>query len=76
MTVTNPADEVTGTYILDTAHTQIGFAVRHAMITKVRGSFDQYEGSGFFDVDDPGNSSVRLTIKAGVIAAAIGSPAT
>jgi polyisoprenoid-binding protein YceI len=64
MTMTIPAGAVTGTYILDTAHSQIGFLVRHAMITKVRGSFDQFEGSGFFDTEDPGRSNVRLTIRA------------
>jgi polyisoprenoid-binding protein YceI len=33
------------------------------MITKVRGSFDEFEGSGTFDADHPENSSLQLTIK-------------
>ena len=34
-----------GTYALDPAHTTIGFVARHAMITKVRGNFNEFEGT-------------------------------
>ena len=34
-----------GTYTLDPAHTTIGFVARHAMITKVRGNFNEFEGT-------------------------------
>ncbi|WP_405057109.1 YceI family protein [Kribbella sp. NBC_01505] len=34
---------VSGTYSLDTAHTEIGFTVRHLM-TKVRGTFREFSG--------------------------------
>lgn len=34
-----------GTYALDQAHTTIGFVARHAMITKVRGNFAEFEGN-------------------------------
>lgn len=34
----------TGTWVLDAAHTEVGFTVRHLM-SKVRGKFDQFEGS-------------------------------
>ena len=34
-----------GTYTLDAAHTTIGFVARHAMITKVRGNFTEFEGT-------------------------------
>ncbi|ADB31293.1 YceI family protein [Kribbella flavida DSM 17836] len=34
---------VAGTYALDTAHTEIGFTVRHLM-TKVRGTFKEFAG--------------------------------
>ena len=36
-------------------------------VTKVRGSFDECEGSGTFDADNPANSSLRLTIQAASI---------
>ena len=34
-----------GTYALDPAHTTIGFVARHAMITKVRGNFNEFDGT-------------------------------
>jgi polyisoprenoid-binding protein YceI len=55
--------DLSGTYAIDPAHSRVGFVARHAMITKVRGSFDEFEGSGTFDADDPANSSLQLTIK-------------
>ena len=36
---------LTGTYTLDVAHSRIGFSARHAMVTKVRGAFNEFEGS-------------------------------
>ena len=38
-----------GTYGLDTAHTQLGFSVKHMMVSKVKGKFDFYEGEIEFD---------------------------
>ena len=61
-TTTVPAT-LTGTYVLDASHSRIGFAARHAMVTKVRGSFNEFEGSGYFDVEDPTNSQLSLTIQ-------------
>jgi polyisoprenoid-binding protein YceI len=58
---------LTGKYSIDATHSRIGFSARHAMITKVHGSFDQFEGSGFFDPETPANSSVSLTIQAASI---------
>ncbi|GAA0591007.1 YceI family protein [Kribbella sandramycini] len=40
---TSIAGLVAGTYSLDTAHTEIGFTVRHLM-TKVRGTFREFTG--------------------------------
>ncbi len=54
---------LTGTYAIDPVHSRIGFAVRHAMVSKIRGSFDEFDGSGFFDADVPSNSRLQLTIK-------------
>jgi polyisoprenoid-binding protein YceI len=55
--------ELSGTYAIDPAHSRVGFVARHAMITKVRGSFDEFEGSGVLDAAHPENSSLQLTIK-------------
>ncbi|MDA8046956.1 MAG: YceI family protein [Actinomycetota bacterium] len=57
----------TGDYNLDLAHTRVGFVARHAMVTKVRGAFKEFEGSGFFDAADPTQSKLELTIKAASI---------
>jgi polyisoprenoid-binding protein YceI len=63
-TPTAPTQTLTGTYNIDPSHSQVGFTARHAMVTKVRGTFDEYDGSGYFDADDPSQSSLRLTIQA------------
>jgi polyisoprenoid-binding protein YceI len=55
--------ELSGTYTLDTAHTQIGFVARHAMVTKVRGTFDEFSGTADLDGANPENSSARVAIK-------------
>jgi polyisoprenoid-binding protein YceI len=39
----------TGTFTIDPTHSRIGFSARHAMVTKVRGSFNEYSGSGTVD---------------------------
>ena len=53
-----------GDYVLDPAHTRVGFSARHAMVTKVRGQFDEFEGSAHVDTDNPANSTVAVTIQA------------
>ena len=59
--------ELTGTYTIDPSHSRIGFVARHAMVTKVRGSFNEFTGSGYFDAEDPSKSKVELTIQANSI---------
>jgi polyisoprenoid-binding protein YceI len=56
--------DLTGTYTLDPTHTRIGFVARHAMVTKVRGSFNEFEGTAVIDGANPANSTVRVTIDA------------
>ena len=57
----------TGTYTIDPTHSRIGFMARHAMVTKVRGSFNEFEGSGSFDAENPAASQLQLTIEAASI---------
>ncbi|HEX9855156.1 MAG TPA: YceI family protein [Acidimicrobiia bacterium] len=55
-----------GTWTLDPAHTHVGFAVRHLMAAKVRGSFKAFDGK--IDVaDDPTGSVVEVSIDAASI---------
>lgn len=67
-TTTVPAlTDLTGTYTLDPAHTRIGFVARHAMVTKVRGSFDVFAGTAVLNGADPAASTATVTIKAASI---------
>ncbi len=66
-TTTTGTGTGTGTYALDPTHSRIGFVARHAMVTKVRGSFDEFEGSGNFDSEHPEHSQLQLTIQAASI---------
>ena len=52
-----------GTFNLDAAHTRIGFVVKHMMVSKVRGHFDQFSGSVTV-AENPLDSSAELSIKA------------
>lgn len=37
--------DFTGSYVLDATHSRIGFWLRHAMVTKVRGEFTEFEAA-------------------------------
>jgi polyisoprenoid-binding protein YceI len=65
-TITQPLEltELTGEYAIDPGHTRIGFVARHAMVTKVRGSFNEFEGTVHLDGAEPERSSAQVTIKA------------
>ena len=63
MTTTQlPAQLTSGTYTVDPAHSHIGFVARHAMVTKVRGSFNTFEATAQIDADDITRSSAQVTI--------------
>ena len=62
------ASSLTGDYAIDASHTTLTFAARHAMVTKVRGRFTDFEGTAHIDEADPAASSVNLSIKADSIA--------
>ena len=52
-----------GEWRFDPAHTRLGFSTRHAMVTKVRGAFNDVEGVINVDAEEPTNSTVSVTIK-------------
>ncbi|XIE81970.1 YceI family protein [Streptomyces sp. SBR177] len=54
---------LTGDYTIDPAHSSIGFTVRHAMVTNVRGSFAEYEGALKLNGTDPAASSASIDVK-------------
>ncbi len=67
-TTTIPASlaELTGSWNLDPAHSRVGFVARHAMVTKVRGSFNEFEGTAVVGsgIED---TKIDLTIQVGSI---------
>ena len=67
-TVTPAAVAITpalsGDYTFDAAHSRVGFAARHAMVSKVRGAFTEFDGTLHIDVENPKQSKVTITIQA------------
>lgn len=53
---------LTGEWMIDPAHSRIGFAVRHAMVTTVRGAFTEYRSRLFFDGHDPARSQAEIVL--------------
>ena len=50
-------------YEIDRAHTHIGFAVKHMLISTVRGNFKEFSGTIVYDQNDLSKSSVEVTIQ-------------
>jgi polyisoprenoid-binding protein YceI len=48
---------------IDTAHSEINFAIQHMMITKVRGQFEKFTGEINFNAQNPENSTVEIEIE-------------
>lgn len=66
MTTTSEAT-LTGDYTIDVGHSRVGFVARHAMVTKVRGQFNDFEGSAHLDFENPSASTAVLVIQAASI---------
>lgn len=61
LTATNITDLAPGRWTIDPAHSEVSFAIRHLMVSKVRGSFTSF--SGAFDVaPDPAETRLEATI--------------
>lgn len=66
MTVTahsSTGQSLSGSYTLDPTHTRLGFVARHAMVTKVRGSFTEFTGTAVLDAQDPTRSHAEVVIQ-------------
>jgi polyisoprenoid-binding protein YceI len=66
-TIATEVEQLAGTYTIDPAHSRVGFVARHAMVTKVRGGFNDFAGTFTIDADDPSASTAELTIEAASI---------
>jgi len=71
---TNPAVRIVdgealpaaGSYAIDASHSQVGFAVRHLMVSKTKGRFSDFAGTVEIG-ENPLESSVNVTIQAASI---------
>ncbi|MGY5763974.1 YceI family protein [Brachybacterium sp. DNPG3] len=52
-----------GTWAIDPTHTRIGFATRHAMVTKVRGAFNDIAGIAEFTDAGTEGATVSVTVQ-------------
>jgi polyisoprenoid-binding protein YceI len=57
---------VAGTFVIDPAHTTVGFVARHLMVSKVRGSFTDVSGE-ITVAEEPLASSVTVRMRAASI---------
>jgi polyisoprenoid-binding protein YceI len=57
------SDQLTGDYTVDPMHSRIGFVVRHAMVTKIRGAFNDFDAELHIDAADPSKSSASVVIQ-------------
>ena len=53
--------DYTGTWTIDPSHSVIGFTARHAMVAKVRGSFQEFDGTFTLDGANPAASTIAFT---------------
>ncbi len=52
-----------GTWTIDPSHSRLGFVARHAMVTKVRGQFDEFTGTLAIDAANPSASTAAVTVQ-------------
>ena len=64
---TATATQARATWKIDPTHSQVEFAVRHLMITTVRGRFTDVSGTVVTDEEDPTKAEVEVTINAASI---------
>lgn len=57
-----PAFAFASTWVIDPDHSNIGFKVRHLMVSNVRGSFDKHSGTVEIDDKDITRSKVNISI--------------
>ncbi|MEU6388454.1 YceI family protein [Streptomyces sp. NPDC046939] len=54
---------LTGEWIIDRPHSRVGFSVRHAMVTTVRGAFADYDSKLYLDGARPERSRAEIVIR-------------
>lgn len=56
--------DLNGHWTIDPGHSRLGFSARHAMISTVRGSFNDVTGDIHVDVDDLDSATARVVLQA------------
>ncbi|KAA0016321.1 YceI family protein [Antrihabitans cavernicola] len=51
-----------GTWVIDPAHTNVGFSVRHLMVSKVRGRFTEFSGQIVVAEDGTASADVEIQV--------------
>ncbi|MEO7589479.1 MAG: YceI family protein, partial [Arachnia sp.] len=64
MSTTATPTSISGTWVIDPSHSQVGFVARHAMVSKVRGAFNDFEGTVTVPGDDLSTTQISVTIQA------------
>ncbi|MGO1545077.1 MAG: YceI family protein [Gulosibacter sp.] len=59
--------QLAGTWTIDPAHSRVGFSTRHAMVTRVRGAFNNISGQAVIDAEAFDRSTVHVSIDAASI---------
>lgn len=60
--MTTQTETRTSTWNIDKTHSIVEFAVKHLVVTTVKGHFREFEGSALIDEANPENSSVTASI--------------
>lgn len=58
----SPLSANAATYLLDPAHSTVGFKVKHLMISNVKGGFEKFKGSVEVDESDFTKSKVKVSV--------------
>ncbi|MBF6353267.1 YceI family protein [Nocardia higoensis] len=61
MTSTTAKGLTAGTWVIDPAHSTVGFSVRHLMVSKVRGRFSDFDGK--LVIGEDGSASADAAIR-------------
>ena len=62
MTATATSQLTTGTWAIDPVHSSINFSVRHLMVSKVRGKFDNFSGAIVVAEDGTPSLSAEIAV--------------
>jgi polyisoprenoid-binding protein YceI len=67
MSVSTSAPSLSGTWAIDLSHSAVEFAVKHMVISNVKGRFRSFSGTLVLDEAEPARSSIEVEIEAASI---------